>query len=152
MRAQPMQRVDLKDLCEAMLEMHLDAATAKRIDLGLEAHPAQVMGHEWLLRELLGNLVDNAVKYTPQGGTVTIRCGRREGRAFLEVEDDGPGVPTAERQRVLDRFYRVKGTQGEGNGLGLAIAEEIAQAHHGHLELQAGAAGSGLKVSLTFAG
>ena len=152
MRVQPMQRVDLKDLCEAMLEMHLDAATAKRIDLGLDAHPAQVMGHEWLLRELLANLVDNAVKYTPQGGTVTIRCGRHEGRAFLEVEDDGPGVAPAERQRVLDRFYRVKGTQGEGNGLGLAIAEEIAQAHHGHLELLPGSAGRGLKVSLTFAG
>jgi two-component system sensor histidine kinase TctE len=152
MRAQPMQRVDLKDLCEAMLEMHLDAATEKHIDLGLDARPAQVMGHEWLLRELLGNLVDNAVKYTPQGGTVTIRCGRHESRAFLEVEDDGPGVAPAERHRVLDRFYRVKGTQGEGNGLGLAIAEEIAQAHHGHLELQAGAAGRGLKVSLTFAG
>ena len=152
MQAQPMQRVDLKDLCEAMLEAHLDAATAKRIDLGLDAHPAQVMGHEWLLRELLGNLVDNAVKYTPEGGTVTIHCGRRKGMAFVEVEDDGPGVSAAERPRVLERFYRVKGTQGEGNGLGLAIAEEIAQAHHGHLELQPGAGGRGLKVSLTFAG
>ena len=152
MQTQPMQRVDLKDLCEAMLEAHLDAATAKRIDLGLDAHPAQVMGHEWLLRELLGNLVDNAVRYTPRDGTVTIRCGRRGGTAFVEVEDDGPGVAAAERARVLERFYRVKGTQGEGNGLGLAIAEEIAQAHHGHLELHAGHGGRGLKVSLTFAG
>ena len=152
MQAQPMQRVDLKDLCEAMLELHLDAATAKKIDLGLDAQPARVMGHEWLLRELLGNLVDNAVKYTPPGGTVTIRCGHREGSAFVEVEDDGPGVAPTERQRVLERFYRVKGTQGEGNGLGLAIAEEIAQAHHGHLEMQSGASGRGLKVSLAFAG
>lgn len=152
MRVQPMQRVDLKALCEAMLELHLDASSAKHIDLGLDAGPAQVMGHEWLLRELLGNLVDNAVKYTPEGGTVTIRCGRHDGLAFLEVEDDGPGVAAEERQHVLERFYRVKGTQGEGNGLGLAIAEEIAQAHHGHLELHAGAHGRGLKVSLTFPG
>jgi len=152
MQAQPMQRVDLKELSEAILETHLDAATAKRIDLGLDAQPAQVMGHEWLLRELLGNLVDNAVKYTPPGGTVTIRCGQRSGETFLEVEDDGPGIAAGERQRVLERFYRVKGTEGEGNGLGLAIADEIARVHHGHLELQPGHVGRGLKVSLAFAG
>ncbi len=152
MQAQPMQRVDLKALCEAILEIHLDAATAKRIDLGLDAHAAQVTGHEWLLRELLGNLVDNAVKYTPQGGTVTIRCGPREGGVVLEVEDDGPGVAPAERQRVLERFYRLRGTQGEGNGLGLAIAAEIARVHHGQLELQSGAGGKGLRVALLLGG
>jgi two-component system sensor histidine kinase TctE len=151
-QAQPMQRVDLKELCEAILEAHLDAATAKRIDLGLDTGAAQVMGHEWLLRELLGNLVDNAVKYTPQGGTVTIRCGLREGNAFVEVEDDGPGVLPAERQRVLERFYRVRGTEGEGNGLGLAIADEIARVHRSQLELQPGAGGSGLKVTLPLPG
>jgi two-component system, OmpR family, sensor histidine kinase TctE len=149
-----MQRVDLRELCEAMLEAHLDAATAKHIDLGLDAQAAQVMGHEWLLRELLGNLVDNAVKYTPEGGTVTIRCGPYEsgGGAFLEVEDDGPGVALAERQHVLERFYRVRGTQGEGNGLGLAIADEIARVHHSHLHLQPGAGGRGLRVSLVLGG
>ncbi|MEO7392282.1 MAG: ATP-binding protein [Ramlibacter sp.] len=152
MQVQPMQRVDLKQLCETILETHLDAATAKQIDLGLDAQPAQVMGHEWLLRELLGNLVDNAVKYTPREGTVTIHCGQREGRPFLEVEDDGPGITEAERQRVLERFYRVRGTQGEGNGLGLAIADEIARAHHSHLELQSRADGRGLRVFLAFSG
>jgi two-component system, OmpR family, sensor histidine kinase TctE len=152
LQAQPMQRVDLKELCEAILEAHLDAATAKRIDFGLDAHPAQAMGHEWLLRELLGNLVDNAVKYTPEGGTVTIRCGPREGSAFLEVEDDGPGVVPAERPRVLERFYRTRGTEGEGNGLGLAIADEIARVHHSQLELQAGAGGRGLRVTLLLGG
>ena len=75
MQPQPMQRVDLNELCETTLQSHLDAATVKCMDLGLDAQPALVMGHEWLLRELLGNLVDNAVKYTPEGGTVTIRCG-----------------------------------------------------------------------------
>jgi two-component system sensor histidine kinase TctE len=148
MEAQPMQRVDLKALCEDLLQAHLDAATAKRIDLGLDARPVEVMGHGWLLRELLSNLVDNAVKYTPEGGTATIRCGVRRGRALLEVEDDGPGVPEAERGRVLERFYRVQGTQGEGNGLGLAIAQEIARVHHSHLELQTGLGGRGLRVSM----
>ncbi|TWO72542.1 sensor histidine kinase [Caenimonas sedimenti] len=150
MHAQPMHRVDLKALCEAILESHLDAATARHIDLGLEAEPAQVMGHEWLLREMLSNLADNAVKYGAEGGVVTIRCGRRDGHAFLEVEDDGPGVPAAELPRILERFYRVQGSPGEGNGLGLAIAEEIARVHHGHLQLQPGAGGRGLRVSLAF--
>jgi two-component system sensor histidine kinase TctE len=139
--AQTMQRVDLKDLCESVLPNHLDAAMLKRIDLGLEVRPAQTSGYEWLLRELLGNLVDNAVKYTPAGGTVTIRCGPVdppdgfERGVYLEVEDDGPGIAADERTRALQRFYRVPGTVGEGNGLGLAIADEIARVHRSHLEL-----------------
>jgi len=152
MHSQPEQRVDLKALCEDCLEGQLDAATARRIDLGLDAEPAQWMGHEWLLRELLANLVDNAVKYSHEGGTVTIRCGHRAGRPFLEVEDDGPGVAPAERPRVLERFYRVQGTRGEGDGLGLAIAEEIARVHRSHLQLQPGSGGRGLKVTLVFPG
>ncbi|MCW5649907.1 MAG: sensor histidine kinase N-terminal domain-containing protein [Ramlibacter sp.] len=150
MHAQPMQRVDLRGLCEALLETHLDAATAKRIDLGLDAQPAQIMGHEWLLRELLGNLVSNAVNYTPPGGSVTIRCGVRQGASFIEVEDDGPGIPPAERNRVFERFYRVQGVGGEGNGLGLAIADEIARAHHSHLDLGSGLDGRGLRATLAF--
>lgn len=152
MHALPTQTVDLKTLCENQLESHLDAATARHIDLGLDVAAAQVMGHEWLLRELLSNLVDNAVKYTGEGGAVTIRCGRRADLAFLEVEDDGPGVAAAELPRILERFYRVQGTQGEGNGLGLAIAEEIARVHHSHLQLQPGSGGRGLRVTLVLPG
>ncbi|HEX7892074.1 MAG TPA: ATP-binding protein [Ramlibacter sp.] len=152
MQSQPQQRVDLKALCEDSLQAHLDAASARHIDLGLDADPVLVMGHEWLLRELLSNLVDNAVKYTHEGGAVTIRCGRRGAQPYLEVEDDGPGVAAQEMPRILERFYRVQGTQGEGTGLGLAIAEEIARVHHGHLQLQAGAGGRGLKVTLPLPG
>ena len=88
-----MQPVEIKALCESILEAQLDAASRKQIDLGLDAESATVPGHEWLLRELLTNLVDNAIKYTPQEGSVTIRCGPLGRGAFLEVEDDGPGVP-----------------------------------------------------------
>lgn len=136
--AQPLQRVDLKDLCESMLALHLDAATYKGIDLGLEVEPVQALGHEWLLRELLSNLVDNAVKYTPAGGSVTIRCGPAADTrcaAFLEVVDNGPGIAPHERSKALERFYRVQGTSGEGNGLGLAIADEIARVHKTQLVL-----------------
>jgi len=153
--AQPPQRVDLKDLCEMLLETFLDAATGKGLDLGLDVQPAHVTGHGWLLRELLSNLVDNAIKYTPAGGVVTIRCGMRPGRAgppraFVEVEDDGPGVPDAERARVMQRFYRVPGTGGEGTGLGLAIADEIARVHRASLQLGTGPQEHGLLVAVVF--
>ncbi|MBL0422254.1 sensor histidine kinase N-terminal domain-containing protein [Ramlibacter sp. AW1] len=152
MSAQPMVPVDLKQLCEAMLEQHLDAAGQRGIDLGVETRVGSVPGYEWQLRELLSNLVDNAIRYTSSGGCVTIRCDADDGGPFIEVEDDGPGIPECERSRVLERFYRVKGTQGEGTGLGLAIAEAIARAHGSRLELRNGGSGRGLKVRLTLAG
>ena len=150
--APPLQPVDLKALCEMQLEIHLDVASRKEIDFGLEVQPAQVMGHEWMLRELLSNLVDNALKYTPVGGCVTLRCApAAEGRAaFLEVEDNGPGVPEAERPRVLERFYRVPGTAGEGNGLGLAIADEIARVHGSQLLVGSGPGSRGARFTLVF--
>ncbi|MCD2511110.1 sensor histidine kinase [Comamonas endophytica] len=149
-QAQPLQRVDLKDLCESLLEAFFEQAAAKDIDFGLEVVPASVWGHAWLLRELLSNLVDNALKYNPDGGRVTLRCGVRGGSAFLEVEDDGPGVPEAERERIVQRFYRLPGASGEGSGLGLAIADEIAQLHQTRLQLGEGADGAGLRVLLEF--
>jgi two-component system, OmpR family, sensor histidine kinase TctE len=150
MQTQPMHSVALKDLCEDTLAQFIDAARAKRMDLGLDASAVTVAGHEWLLREMLSNLTDNAIKYTPEGGTVTIRCGLREGRAFVEVEDDGPGIAQAERERVTERFYRVQGTIGEGNGLGLAITHEIARLHRAQWVLGPAADGRGLRAGIWF--
>jgi two-component system, OmpR family, sensor histidine kinase TctE len=126
-----------------------------------------VRGYEWLLRELLTNLCDNAVRYTPKGGSVTLHCRRQqrndeqggEPGLLLEVCDDGPGIAVHERTHVLERFYRVQGTSGEGTGLGLAIADEIAHLHGTHLELSdhtpaaqgdAPQSARGLRVSLWF--
>lgn len=149
------QRVDLKALCETLLEAFLDPATGKGLDLGLDVQPLQVTGQAWLLRELLSNLVDNAIQYTPPGGMVTIRCALWTGqpgppRVCLEVEDDGPGVPEEERGRVVQRFYRVPGTGGEGTGLGLAIVDEIARVHRAALVFSAGLQGRGVRVSVVF--
>lgn len=154
-QSQAHERVDLKALCENLLEAFWDSAAAKRIDLGLEVQPVHVHGQAWLLRELLSNLVDNAIKYTPAGGQVTLRCGLgrmggRQAQAYLQVEDDGPGVPAGEHDRILERFYRIPGSIGEGSGLGLAIAHEIAQGHHASLRLSAANAGGGLLVTLVF--
>jgi two-component system, OmpR family, sensor histidine kinase TctE len=151
---QPVQHVNLQQLCEGVLESLLDAATARQIDLGLEVEPAHIQGQTWLLRELLVNLADNAIKYTQPGGRVTLRSGLRATpekllpQPFLEVEDDGPGIPAVEMLRVLERFYRVPGTAIEGNGLGLAIADEIARVHRSHLQMAPGPQGRGLRVWL----
>jgi two-component system sensor histidine kinase TctE len=99
---------------------------------------------------MLINLVDNAIRYTPRQGVVTVRCGAQAGLAWLEVEDSGPGIPSAEHDRVLERFYRLPGTLIEGNGLGLAIADEIARAHATQLVLSQGADGQGLLVRVVF--
>lgn len=147
---QPMQRVDVQRLCEAVLDACLDAALDREIDLGLDAQPVQVDGYEWLLRELLLNLTDNALRYTPAGGQVTLRCGMHDHCAWLAVDDNGPGIAAEERERVLQRFYRLPGTQPEGSGLGLAIADEIARTHGAALSLEDGPLGRGLTVRVTF--
>ncbi len=152
--AQPSQKVDLKATCETILEEQLAYAASKGIDLGLEAQPARADGYEWLLRELLTNLVDNAIRYTPAGGRVTVRCGRRGAyplgplQPFVEVEDDGPGIPPPDRDKVLQRFYRLPGSVGDGNGLGLAIADEIARLHGTRLSMDQGAYGKGLRIGM----
>ena len=119
-------------------------AIERNIDLGFDARSqaARVEGDPFLLREMLNNLLDNAVRYTQPGGQVTVRVTRRTRRAIvLSVEDNGPGIPDAERARVFERFYRVLGTGAEGCGLGLAIVREIAQSHGGEVDARASGAG-----------
>lgn len=121
--------LDLAELVREEAENWLPTATAKDIDLGFEVAPAPLRGSPLLLKEMLANLVDNALRYTPPEGTVTVRCGVRERAAFLEVEDSGPGIPPAEREWVFERFHRLPGADDEGCGLGLAIVREICNQH-----------------------
>jgi two-component system sensor histidine kinase TctE len=143
--------VDLAALAAAAVGAQLDRALERRIDLGADAAPARVRGIAWLLGELVANLLDNAVRYTPPGGVVTVRTGTSAtGGAFLEVEDDGPGIPPAERPLVLQRFHRVPGTAGEGSGLGLAIVADIVALHGARFELAEGAVGRGTRARVEF--
>jgi two-component system sensor histidine kinase TctE len=103
-----------------------------------------------LLRELIANLVDNAVRYTPPHGIVTVSVGNGADGAWLEVEDNGPGIPHEERHRVFDRFYRVLGASADGSGLGLAIVREICRSHGAEIELCDPAGGIGLRVRVRF--
>ncbi|HEX6692161.1 MAG TPA: sensor histidine kinase N-terminal domain-containing protein [Burkholderiales bacterium] len=143
-------RVNLKSVVEAEADAWVHQALARDVDLGFELEGAPVEGDAFLLREALANLVHNAIEYSSRGGRVTVRTGARNGHAFAEVEDDGPGIPPAERARVLERFYRVPGTSGTGSGLGLAIVREIASGHGAGIELGEGAGARGCRVAITF--
>jgi len=125
-------------------------AIVRNIDLGLEAEPGTtVRGDPEALRTLIRNLVDNAVRYTPSGGSVRVHSRNAGDRAVLEVTDTGPGIPPAERERVFDRFYRRAAVQESGTGLGLAIVRAIAERHGARVALDE-APGGGLKVIVDF--
>ena len=143
------EKVNLKSVVETEADAWVHQALARDIDLGFELHAAPVQGDAFLLREAMANLVHNAIEYSQRGGRVTVRTGRNGSHSFVEVEDDGPGIPPQERERVLERFYRVPGTPGTGSGLGLAIVREIAAGHGGAVSLANNGA-KGCRVALEF--
>lgn len=144
--------VDLARLLEASASSWFDMALAKEIDLGFEPGEAVIEGSEWLLREMLANLIENALRYTPPGGKVTARSGLDlSGRPFIEVEDNGPGIPDDERQRIFERFYRGEANPAPGTGLGLSIVKEVADRHHATVHLTGASNGTGTCFRVDFA-
>jgi two-component system OmpR family sensor kinase len=107
------------------------------------------MGDPDALHTLLANLVTNALRYTPPAGRVDVSCGSGDGMVWLEVADNGPGIPAAERERVFDRFYRRSGQDITGSGLGLSIVHSIAQRHQADIRLD-DTPGGGLRVRVAF--
>lgn len=146
----------LDDVVRMALENVASLAERRGIDLGFDADvagggtPAVVQGDEVLLLEMVANLVDNAVRYTPPGGQVTAATTRIEGGWSLTVADNGPGIAASERERVFERFYRISGTDGDGSGLGLSIVQEIARACGATVALDVARAGPGLVVEVRF--
>lgn len=146
---QARNRVDLRRLAADVCADAVPRARQAGIDLGFEAEDGaevEVLGHPLLLREAIANVVDNALRYAGRGREVTVRV-RRAGRdAVAEVEDNGPGIAPADRERVFERFARAT-HEGDGAGLGLAIVKEIVQRHHGSVTLE-GTAPHGLRVRI----
>lgn len=149
--------VDLAAVARQVLESLSALAVERHIDLGLEAGQMPVVtGDETMLREMLVNLVDNALRYTPGGGSVTVLLGIEDESAVITVQDTGPGIPAEEREQVFERFYRRQENATpehptEGSGLGLAIVKEVVDAAGGSIALRDPATGTGLIVEVRLA-
>lgn len=146
--------LDLAALARQTALEHADAARKRGISLSFDAPKASiwVLGNADLLRELIANLLDNAVRYGYAGGSVGLQVSESEGKAELRVTDDGPGIASAERERVFERFYRGAHMQqigsAAGSGLGLSIVRNIAIAHRAEVSLHDAMPTSGLCVRL----
>jgi two-component system sensor histidine kinase TctE len=150
-RAVTLAPLDLNALALETATDWVPEARKRRIDLGFEGDtgPVMVQGDAVRLRELLDNLLDNAVRYTAEGGRVTVRV-RAAPAPSVAVNDDGPGIPAHERGRVFERFHRLLGNAQEGSGLGLAIAQEIARLHGAEITLSEDTDGVGNTFSVIF--
>jgi len=143
--------VDLVELVRSTCMEFVPKALHRHIELGFESdEPALIIkGDAILLRELLANLLDNAITYGNEHGNILIKLDRNP-TPCLTVEDDGPGIPESERQRIFERFYRIPGTAGVGCGLGLAIVKEIADLHKARLRLRPFNEQAGTRIELKF--
>jgi two-component system OmpR family sensor kinase len=147
-----MSNVSLETVIRQVLEDLVPLAEEKNIDLGVIGDvDAQVQAQVVDLKVLVKNLVDNAIRYTPAGGRVDIEVKRQGALVTLQVDDTGPGIPAAERERVFDSFYRVLGNGELGSGLGLAITRTVAASMGASIELQdARPPQTGLRALVTF--
>lgn len=149
------RRHEVLDLADLMREVVTDwvlIAIEKNIDLGFESSgPAMITGNSFLLRELAKNLLDNALRYTAEGGHVTCRIVTNPDSVLLEVEDDGVGISEEQAELVFERFYRVDDAGTEGSGLGLAIVQEIAMQHDSRASLRPNPTGKGAIARVVFA-
>ncbi len=132
---QSMEAVDLADIARESAETWLPLALRANVDLGFDLAPATVSGARLLVQELLANLIDNAIRYTPRGGSINVRCFNTAEGARLQVEDSGPGIPPEDRERVFERFQRRDSEHTDGCGLGLAIVREIARQHQAEVTI-----------------
>jgi two-component system sensor histidine kinase TctE len=141
----------LDQLVGESIQHFVEQAGRKEIDLGFELQPTVVRGDRFLLRDLIDNLVDNALRYTPPHGTVTVSCFPHRSGGLLTVEDSGPGIPPAKREAVFSRFVRLD-EKTTGSGLGLAIVRDIASAHGGSVSVDSPAGGEGALFTVRFPG
>ena len=144
--------VDLYDLCAQSLERLSPVAARQSVTLALTGEHAEIMGVEQMLKEMIYNLLDNAIKYNVPGGSVTASVRKSAGRTILSVADTGIGIPYAHQPRVFERFYRVDKSHSKevgGTGLGLSIVRHAAQYHGARLELKS-QPGKGTTITVTF--
>ena len=148
---QSRDRLDFVELVRDVAGDFAVLALDKGIDLAFEVQEPLIFidGNAIMLREMVSNLIDNALRYTPAKGHVTLSIRRDQENVHLCVTDDGPGIPIEERDKVFQRFYRILGNgNSEGSGLGLSIVREICQAHQGTISIADGTSGQGLTIEI----
>ncbi|MET3913411.1 two-component system OmpR family sensor kinase [Variovorax sp. OAS795] len=144
-RAMSREPVDIETLLRESVSQLMVLADARRVDIGFEGRIAPVLlAPPAELRSVFDNLIDNALRYAPEGGVVDVRLHEAEGHAVVDVLDNGPGIPASSIGRVFDRFFRVPGAPAGGSGLGLAIARTAAERHGMRIELRNRDDGPGL--------
>ncbi len=148
--ALPPVPVDLKQVTLLVLHDAAYLAHSRQLQLDVQLDACSVSGQTEALRIVISNLLDNAIKYTPAGGSIHLTLRAQAQAVVLTMEDSGPGIPELDRRRVLDRFYRVPGAEGSGSGLGLALVKTIVDAHCATLSIETSEILGGLRVSVRF--
>lgn len=143
------EAVRIDCLVEEAIRQFIFVADQKKIDIGFELVPACVSGDPLMLRDLIDNLVDNALRYSPTGASVTVRCREAGDRVEFLVEDNGPGIPESDRETVFSRYHRLD-VKVPGTGLGLAIVHEIATLHDASVSIGSGPGGRGTTFKVSF--
>ena len=147
----PSAPVELAQLARQAVADHASFAEAKDIDIGIDGDPPiWISGDFEALRAMLGNLIDNAIRYTPSGGRIDVGVRTQSHQPVLTVTDSGPGIPTEYRERAFDRFSRQEGLDATGSGLGLAIVKSIVLRHHATIALESAQQERGLRVMVHF--
>ena len=145
--------VDLREVIQEIAANHVPQALESSIDLHFEAEqrPFPTQANPIMINEIFANLIDNAIRYNKAGGSVVIRLFDDKGKQVVDVEDDGPGIPDAEREKVFTRFYRLNRDQSRvGSGLGLAIVQSLAATLNAEIRMSSGAGNRGLRVRVSF--
>ena len=140
--------IDLVALAQDVTDLYQPLAEEKGLELYVSADPsAEIRGQSELMAQAMGNLLDNAVKFTPAGGRITVTVNRHNDNVILTIADSGPGIPQTDRQRVLQRFVRLESSRtGPGAGLGLSLVAAVVKLHGGALRLEDN--DPGLKVEI----
>jgi signal transduction histidine kinase len=147
------ETIDLREVIQEIATKHVPQALEASIDLHFEAAPRQfpTQANPIMIHEIFANLIDNAIRYNSAGGSVVIRLFDDQGKHVVDVEDDGPGIPETERDKVFTRFYRLNRDQSRvGSGLGLAIVQSFATSLNAQISMSAGANDRGLRVRVSF--
>lgn len=146
------ERIDLVKLAKEVCADWVPSALEKRIDLGFDSNikNAYIQGNIALLREMMNNLIDNAIRYTPPDGKITVSVKHESTMITLAVQDNGIGIASEDKTRVFERFYRVLGTMQEGSGLGLNIVKEIAERHQASISLVSEGLNAGTIFTIKF--